>query len=300
MAKGVFLHRADSIYDDEPESRYQFPRRYLKVARACIGDWIIYLEPVKAGKKGYYAVAQVADIVPDPVLPDMFIAQIAPNTYLPFDRPVPFNDAGTYPERSVLNDAGRISGRAQAGMRNIPDTDFDHILALGIPDDLTILPRTGDDTDATGSMLREQQQPFMFDQARDRASFLTSRPVRDRIFRSRVLAAYDNRCAFTGSRYINGGGRAEAEAAHIRPVAAAGPDSVRNGIALCGTAHWMFDRGLLSLADDRTILVSRAVNDRDGLDRLLLPSRIALPTIDAADAPHPRFLAWHREHVFKG
>lgn len=25
MAKGVFLHRPDSIYDDEPEERYQFP-----------------------------------------------------------------------------------------------------------------------------------------------------------------------------------------------------------------------------------------------------------------------------------
>lgn len=51
-------------------------------------------------------------------------------------------------------------------------------------------------------------------------------------------------------KLINGGGRAEAEAAHIRSVEANGPDIVSNGLALSGTAHWMFDRGLLSLTDD--------------------------------------------------
>jgi hypothetical protein len=57
-----------------------------------------------------------------------------------------------------------------------------------------------------------------------------------------VLHAYGARCAVTGWKLINGGGRAEAQAAHIRPVERGGPDSVQNGIALSGTAHWMFDR----------------------------------------------------------
>ena len=43
----------------------------------------------------------------------------------------------------------------------------------------------------------------------------------------------------------NGGGRAEAQAAHIQPVAENGPDSLRNGVALSSTFHWMFDRGLI-------------------------------------------------------
>lgn len=34
------------------------------------------------------------------------------------------------------------------------------------------------------------------------------------------------------------------QAAHIRPVAYAGPDSVRNGLALSGAADWIVDRGL--------------------------------------------------------
>jgi putative restriction endonuclease len=41
----------------------------------------------------------------------------------------------------------------------------------------------------------------------------------------------------TGLRIFNGSGRAEVQAAHIRPVADNGPDSVRNGLALSSTIH---------------------------------------------------------------
>ena len=81
------------------------------------------------------------------------------------------------------------------------------------------------------------------------------------MFRRIVLDAYDCRCAITGLKFINGGGRAEVQAAHIKPVERNGPDEISNGIALSGTAHWMFDRGLISLSDDLDVLVSRHVND---------------------------------------
>ncbi len=68
------------------------------------------------------------------------------------------------------------------------------------------------------------------------------------MFRRVVLRAYEQRCAVTGLRLINGGGRAEVEAAHIRPVEANGPDIISNRLALSGTAHWMFDRGLNGIA----------------------------------------------------
>ncbi len=47
MAKGIFVHRTDSTYDDSPAERYQFPRQYLSRVSPCIGDWIIYYEPSK-------------------------------------------------------------------------------------------------------------------------------------------------------------------------------------------------------------------------------------------------------------
>lgn len=43
------------------------------------------------GSRGYFAVAQVEAIVPDPTALDMYLALIAPGTYLDFVRRVPFS-----------------------------------------------------------------------------------------------------------------------------------------------------------------------------------------------------------------
>ena len=65
MGFGVFIHRADSIYDDSPAERYQFPSQYLSRAEACVGDWIVYYEPRKVTEtRGYFAVAKVQQIIP--------------------------------------------------------------------------------------------------------------------------------------------------------------------------------------------------------------------------------------------
>lgn len=296
MAKGVFLHRADSIYDDRPEEQYQFPKNYLKSAKACIDDWIVYLEPVKAGAKGYHAIARVSDIIPDPVKPDHHLALIEPGSYLPFEQFVRFSVNKSYPELSVLNEAGKVSGRAQAAIRNIPLEDFNRIIDLGFADEIDLLPRN---PEPSLQALQDSRADFVFEIERERVSHWTSRAKRDRVFRKLVLGAYDSRCALTGLKLINGGGRAEVEAAHIRPVEHGGPDIVSNGHPLCGTVHWMFDRGLISLTDDLDILISRHVNDVDGVRGLLnatMRSRLPAP---AEHRPHPRFLGWHRENCFK-
>ena len=128
---------------------------------------------------------------------------------------------------------------------------------------------------------------------------LVNRPFRDRAFRRAVLHAYDGRCAVTGWKLVNGGGRLEAEAAHIRPVEHGGPDSVRNGLALSGTAHWMFDRGLIGLSDDLDIVVSRQINDPSSIEAIINPSRKAIVPEAESARPHPTFLAWHRDNCFK-
>jgi putative restriction endonuclease len=105
----------------------------------------------------------------------------------------------------------------------------------------------------------------------------------------------------TGLKLINGGGRPEVEAAHIRPVGNAhnGPDSLRNGIALSRSIHWMFDRGLLSLTDTYEILTVKKLVP-DPVKRLLNPDGKILLPIDPKLRPHPQFLQYHREHIFKG
>lgn len=298
MGFGIFIHRSDSIYDDSPAERYQFPSQYLRRVEACIGDWIIYYEPRKiAETRGYFAIARVREVIPDPDVPEMYLALIEPGSYLDFANPVPFSGAMGPIEQGVLNDQGRISGRAQSAVRPVSPSDFKRIIDLGFQESIPLLPRIDDDPPSAG--FDEEQAPFEFDQQRDRVSFTASRIMRDRVFRRVVLRAYDERCAITGLKLINGKGRAEVAAAHIRSVEASGPDIVNNGIALSGTAHWMFDRGLISLADDLEILISRQTNDPQGIQSIINKSGRALSPRRMSDRPHPHFLRWHREHCFK-
>jgi putative restriction endonuclease len=298
MAFGVFIHRSDSIYDDSPAERYQFPSQYLRRVEACVGDWVIYYEPSKVAEtRGYFAIARVQQVIPDPGTSGMYLAVIEPGSYLDFANPVPFNGSSGPVERGVLNEQGRISGRAQSAVRPISHEDFDRICELGFAENIPLLPRRDDDVRPLD--LNEEQAPFRFDQQRDRVSLTVSRILRDRIFRRIVLCAYDERCAITGLKLINGMGRAEVAAAHIRPVEANGPDIVSNGIALSGTAHWMFDRGLISLADDLEILISRQTNDPESVRSIVNKTGHALEPRRLSDRPHPHFLKWHRDNCFK-
>jgi len=290
--------RPDSVYDDYPTEQYQFPKQYLGRARDAANDWIVYLEPSKVpNSRGYYAIARVGQIIEDPSAPDMYLAVIEPGSYLEFTQNVPFSDSSGPIERGLLNEQGRLSGRAQAAVRPISPEDFLRILERGLDEQSTILPRLDEAITAPG--LNESQTPFSFESPRERLHFLTSRNVRDRAFRQIVLRAYDQRCAITGLKFINGGGRAEVDAAHIRAVKDKGPDIIQNGIALSGTAHWMFDRGLISLTDRFEILISRQVNDLSGVEAFINKSGKAIVPEHLALQPHPRFLEWHRENCFK-
>lgn len=297
MGFGVFIHRSDSIYEDSPAEQYQFPSQYLRRVEACVGDWIIYYEPSKVAEtRGYFAIAKVLRVIPDPGASGMYLALIEPGSYLDFANPVAFNGPTGPVERGVLNDEGRISGRAQSAVRPISPEDFNRIIELGFEEKAPLLPRLDY---GMPSSFDEEQAPFGFHQQRDRVSVTISRILRDRVFRRIVLRAYDERCAITGLRLINGGGRAEVAAAHIRPVEASGPDIISNGIALSGTAHWMFDRGLIGLSDNLEILISRQANDQQGVRSIINKSGRALEPRRISDRPHPHFLKWHRDNCFK-
>lgn len=294
MAKLVLLHRADSIYEDVPDERYDFPRTYLGAVREGVGDWAVYYEPVKAGPRGYFAVAKIAQVIPKPGVDERFLALMEPGSYLEFDRNVPRLLDGR-PWESALTDAEGLpksGGAQQLAVRRLPEREFVAIVRAGLPVDLEQLE----------ARRYDERDPYFYDPTlpveRPVIERLVSRPYRDVAFRRRVREAYDYRCAMSGLRLRNGGGRPEVNAAHIRPVERLGSDAVRNGLALSGTLHWMFDRGLLSVADDRTILISHNKVPTDVVDRLIVPSRrLCLPS-NERDWPHPENLKWHRENVF--
>jgi putative restriction endonuclease len=291
--KGVLVTGSHSIYGDQPKDFYRFPANYLPAARRMVGQWIIYLEPRRAGGRGYFAVAQVEKIEPDPAMSGMYLALIAPGSYLDFGTAVAFSADKLPMERALLNADGSIKGSKQLAVRPLSNADFNRIVEIGLMDPEPELPRVGQN-DAMPVMLGETgQEPF--EGPVDRATMLVSRKVRDAKFRRAVLHVYEGRCALTGMRLVNGGGRLETEAAHIMAVGDGGPDAVNNGIALSGTVHWMFDRGLIALSDGGDILLSSKINDREGVEKMIYPDRRARWPSVPAHRPHPTYLAWHRE-----
>ena len=167
MGHCVFMLRPDSVYDDIPSKQYQFPKQYLERARGSIGDWVLYLEPVKVqDTRGYFAAAQVEKIVPDENAPDRFLALLTPGSYLEFPNPVPFNDDAGPIERGLLNEHGKLSGRAQAAVRPVSSPDFLRILEKGLYQADLVMPRLDEGNVEAG--LGEERPTFIFETERQR------------------------------------------------------------------------------------------------------------------------------------
>lgn len=300
MAKAVFTTRISPAYNDVPERFYHFPRTYLRQAEATAGDMIVYYEPRRTGsefasaqgRQAYFAVATVSRIRPDPERADHFYADI--ENYLDFAQPVPFKLGNTFLESALEREGGQTNkGAFGRSVRALPEHEFAAIWLAGYP---RATQSEFAPIRAPESGFAENKQTFY---ERPIVQTLISRPFREESFRRHVRAAYDNRCAVTGLRLINGGGRPEVQAAHIMPVASNGPDSVRNGLALSGTVHWLFDRGLISIADDLSLIAPPKLIP-EALGALVQHGRPLFKPSDETARPHRSFIEHHRNHVFKG
>jgi putative restriction endonuclease len=300
MTKAVFTTKVTPSYKDLPEDRYHFPRTYLNYVRQTVGDYIVYYEPRRSsaelssrgGRQSYFGAARVISVIDDIDLPDHYFAIIDRASYLDFDTPVPFQESGQYYESALEKDDGTTNkGAFGRAVRLIPDAEFDRILKSGFA------PVLVEASVSAISLPGLAEPPAVFE--RPMVEMLVSRTFRERSFMHNVRSAYSNRCAMTGLRLINGGGRPEVQAAHIQPVASMGPDSVRNGLALSGTVHWMFDRGLISIGDDYRILVSTNHVPEDAARLLNQSGAIILPK-DETLYPNAHYLKFHRDRVFKG
>ena len=220
--------------------------------------------------------------------------------YLEFDQTVPLHNGKHYYE-SRLNQVTRPSriGTALQGksVRTITEDEFAAIALAGLAE--TLRDENPHRLEYGISEADQTLQAFVEstpeEQKRQIAQMLVNRPLRDWAFRRAVVTAYNETCAVTGLRMVNGGGKAEVQAAHIRPVKHGGPDIVPNGIALSATCHWLFDRHLISLRDDYSLLVAhnRVPSEFQDLFSNQL-CRIHLPE-DEKLRPHPDYIEWHRE-----
>lgn len=297
MANAVFTTKVSPTYDDLPEVRYHFPRTYLNFAQQTVGDWILYYEPRRedsslagrAGRSAYFATACVRRIEPDPLHENHFYAFVS--EYLEFVEAVPFRSDDFYPESGLMKANGSTNkGAFGRAIRLLPRQEFEMILQVG-------LSRQVLGAQEAQEVLRVAEEPMAYGTRRQ--TTLVERPARDAVFTRTIQDLYQSTCALTGLRIINGGGRCEIEAAHIRPVAAEGPDSTRNGLALSRTVHWLFDRGIVSLDDEGRILAAPEYLP-EPVGRLLNPDRKMILPTDPTRRPHPVYLGYHRQVVCQG
>ncbi|WP_354551554.1 HNH endonuclease [Kaistia defluvii] len=317
IVNAVFTTKVEPAYDDLPEVRYHFPKTYLNQVEAALDNWIVYYEPRRStadlsssgGRSAYFAVARVQSITQDAFQADHFYAHMV--DYLEFSRPVPFNEGGHYYEAALRKaDGSTNKGAFRRAVRNLRPHEFEAIFAAGFARIIGRDPLERSEPDRVPNsqpnfLLAADNPAPAFEHelpavpARRIETKLVSRPFRDRAFASAVMTAYGDRCALTGLQIIDQGGRSEAEAAHVRSVAQDGPDSIRNGIAVSRTVHWMFDAGLLSIADDYTILIAKRIVPDILQDLPPLRAKLTVPA--RADLrPHPSYLRFHRENIFEG
>lgn len=289
-----------SGYKDRIEVRYHLPEKIRPSARHAVGGRIVYYEPRRAadgrGRSVYFACAKVTGMVPDDEtgMPNHHFLKVT--DFVPFRVPVSLRKAdGSYWESQMS--PGNAKAYTQNSIRYLAPSDFAAIVNAGLgdlfdEDKIALHDMDGIAADEDTSNLFRLPS---WERERRIETILTSRPIRDAMFRTAVRKAYGYRCAITGLEIRNGGGRPEVEGAHIWSVERGGPDVVQNGIALSKTVHWMFDRGLVGIRDDYSLIVSH--NKVPEAYRGLIKNqeaRIILPK-DETLRPDPFFLAKHRE-----
>jgi putative restriction endonuclease len=126
---------------------------------------------------------------------------------------------------------------------------------------------------------------------------------REARFRLIVMGAYEYACALTGCRLTTITGGSVVDAAHIHEFSNSRNNEISNGLALCRNAHWSFDNGLWTVADDCRVIVAVGRFTEENPDgRRLMEyhgQRLRLPK-DRNMWPSPVHLAWHRRNRFLG
>ena len=117
-------------------------------------------------------------------------------------------------------------------------------------------------------------------------------------FRKAILSAYDSQCCVTGIDI-----ETLLVASHIKPWKES--DSTeklnpQNGLCLNALHDRAFDRGLIAVADDYTIMVSEQVSHstNDAVRNLLLTYEGRQIKLPSRFVPRHDFIEWHRDNVF--
>jgi putative restriction endonuclease len=162
--------------------------------------------------------------------------------------------------------------------------------------------RDSEIANAQHEQTQHESKPLdLFDNTAVATETRVRRIARSKAFQQKVVGIYSRRCAVCGEGLVRPGMGFEVEAAHIVPRGARGADDARNGLALCRSHHWAFDRGLFGARAPNIIHVPKNVrflprnHDLAGRhnQKLRAPS-------DPSLAPAAAALNWHFNNVVHG
>ena len=118
------------------------------------------------------------------------------------------------------------------------------------------------------------------------------------LFRAAILSAYESRCCVTGLDV-----ESLLVASHIKPWVMSDKTerlNPQNGLCLNALHDRAFDRGIISMSDDYSVMVSEQIarTASSVVQEWLLDYNGQRITLPLRFLPRHDFLAWHRENVF--
>jgi len=178
----------------------------------------------------------------------------------------------------------------------LQQSDYRAIFRMALAD--TFFPSSKERIQATLPSLFQEIEQEVLEEAPvyRKKTTVTEGFVRDWKFKTKVMDLYDYTCCVSKLKVEPT--FALIEAAHIKPHAKFGINTVTNGIPLCVYLHRAFDHGLISLSDDYKILVKGKKTFRETESPLNLRQfegqGILLPEVERYYSGLEN-LRWHRE-----
>ncbi|NCP61483.1 MAG: HNH endonuclease [Flavobacteriales bacterium] len=136
------------------------------------------------------------------------------------------------------------------------------ILDRYFPESKSNYGSNGNDDLPSGMILHESSEEYKrkiieLKNSIDENAFQEEVFIRSGIFKREIPKIYDNTCCISGMRIDATANISMIDACHIVPFSEAYDDTLTNGIALSPNLHRAFDRGLISISDNYTVLVKK-------------------------------------------
>jgi putative restriction endonuclease len=128
-----------------------------------------------------------------------------------------------------------------------------------------------------------------------------SQAKRDPLFPKKIMQAYDYRCSFCHLKIYQNQRPFPMEAAHIKWKARGGECHETNGLSLCPTHHYTFDKGIWSLDHNFNIILNPTIVIDQSTDKFFVDfvgKSILDDLLNTKLKPSEENIEWHRKNIF--